>query len=188
MKKTLLTALIIGTFSLNAQTVSELKEKVKVLKQQNERLQEKATFCDSYNTVNSEVKTFDQNFEFTVLECKGNALDQTVTVTITIKHNLPHQQLSLYTGTKKPFAYGETGNNYDYKNAIFPGGINKTGVIIFSSPTNILLKGTIIFRNVLPQTEKLSLVNGTFAFKNIDGGGNSSTGEFEVRNLNISWK
>jgi len=188
MKKLLFIGLLlIGTFTVKSQTVTELQEQITVLEQQKELLQEKVNFCDLYNNAETEVKTFNSNFEFKVLECVGNSIEQTVEITVTIKHSLPHQKLELFTGSKKPVAYGETGNNYDFKEATFPNASSVFGALSFNSPTNLLIQGKLVFRNVLPQTEKLSLVNGIFQFKNKDGNGNRAKGEFEIRNLNINW-
>ncbi len=188
MKKILFLGLIISSLSAKSQTVAELQEQITILEQQNQVLKEKVDFCDLYN--NSEVsdtKSFNSNFEFKVIECKGNAIEQTVELAVTIKHSLPHQQLDLYTGSKKPIAYSETGSNYEFKSASFPESGTGFGTESFYVPTNLLIQGKLIFRNVLPQTEKLSLINGTFQFKNKDGGGNREKGEFEIRNLNINW-
>ncbi len=184
VKEILFLGLIVSSLSVKSQTVAELQEQITILKQQNQVLQEKVDFCDLYN--NSEVsdtKSFNSNFELKVIECKGNSIEQTVELAITIKHSLPHQYLKLYTWSKKPIAYSETGSNYEFKSASFPGATSTS----FYVPTNLLIQGKLIFRNVLPQTEKLSLINGTFRFENKDGGGNSEEGEFEIRNLNINW-
>lgn len=137
------------------------------------------------NSDTSQTKSFSSYFEFKVIECKGNTTDQTVELTVTIKHSLPNQELDLYTITKKPMAYGETGNNYEFKSATFSEDRFSIGSI-FYVPTNLLIQGKLVFRNILPQTKKLSLINGTFEFKNKDGGGNRDEGEFEIRNLIIN--
>ena len=188
MKKLLLIGLLFSVFKGNAQTLTALKKQIEVLEQKYKLLQDKIHFCEMYNDLSKEVKSFNANFEFKVIECKGNSLDQTVEITITIKHGLPHQQLELYTGAMKPIAYGELGNNYEFKGAKFPNVIHTYGLATFFVPTNLLIQGILVFRNVLPQTEKFSLVNGTFTFKNKDGGGNFSKGEFEIRNLKIDWE
>ena len=187
MKKLLFIGLFLGIFNVQGQTVFELQQQIIVLEQQKALLQEKVDFSDLYNNASTEVKTFNSNFEFKVIECRGNSIDQTVEMTVTIKHSLPHQQLDLFTGSKKPVAYGEMGNNYEFKDATFPDARSGMGTKTFSSPTNLLIQGKLVFRNVLPQTEKFSLVNGIFQFKNKDGGGNRAKGEFEIRNLSINW-
>ena len=174
--------------AVKAQTVAELQQQITILEQQKMVLEEKVDFCDLYNSSDtSETKTFNSNFEFKVIECKGNSIDQTVELTITIKHSLPNQKLKIWTGREKPIAYGETGTNYDYKSVKFPDSRSSFGAEEFNSPTNLLIQGKLTFRNILPQTAKLSLVNGTVKFENKDGGGNKGEGKFEIRNLNINW-
>lgn len=188
MKKIIFLGLIISSLTVNSQTISELQAKITVLEQQKTVLEEKVDFCELYNNSNvSDTKSFNSNFEFKVIECKGNSIEQTVELTITIKHSLPHQQLDLFIGNQKPIAYGETGNNYEFKSANFPESKKLMGSESFFVPTNLLIQGKIVFRNILPQTEKLKLVNGTFQFKNKDGLGNKGTGEFEIKNLVINW-
>ena len=188
MKKILFLGLIISSLTVSSQTIAELQQQITILEQQQIVLQEKVDFCDLYNNSDiSETKTFNSNFEFKVLECKGNSIDQTVELTVTIKHSLPNQQLNIWTGREKPIAYGETGNSYDFKSVKFPNSRASIGSEQFDSPTNLLIQGKITFRNILPQTEKLSLVNGTIQFRNKDGGGNKAQGTFEIKNLNINW-
>lgn len=180
MKKILFLGLIISSITATSQTISELQQQITILEQQKIVLEEKVDFCDLYNSSDtSETKTFNSNFELKVIECIGNSTDQTVEVIVTIKHLLPHQQLYL----SSTIAYGETGDSFKFKNSMFAGSNSKVIYI----PTNLLLKGKLTYRNVLPQTEKLKLVNGTISFKNKDGGENNGKGEFEIRNLNINW-
>lgn len=188
MKKILFLGLVISSFILQSQTVQELQKQIEILEQQKTVLQEKVNFCNLYNNSDvSETKTFNSKFEFKVIECEGNSIDQTVELTITIKHSLPNQQINIWTGIEKPTAYGETGTSYDFKSVKFPNSKSYFASEEFNSPTNLLIQGKLKFRNILPQTKKLSLVNGTVEFKNKDGGGNKAQGKFEIRNLNINW-
>ena len=121
-----------------------------MLEQQNERLVEKVSFCEIYNNSNlSDIKSFSPNYEFKVIDCKGNVSEQTVSVTVTLKHSLPHQSVKLFIGSQKPIAYGETGNSFEYKEAEFPQSSGIMGYQSFNMPTDILIKGTLVFRNVL---------------------------------------
>ena len=183
MKKFLLLGLIIISIigMANAQTTTELKQKITVLEQKNKALEDKLTFCELYSQSDvSEVKSFNSNFEFKVLECRGNTNEQTVEIEVTIKHSMPNQKLFL----DKSIAYGETGSSYEFKNSYFSESTRYSSFLI---PTNMLIKGKLVYRNILPQTEKLSLVSGTFYFENKDGGGNNGMGDFEIRNLTIKW-
>ena len=174
--------------TLKAQTIEELKQKVSILKQDNQRLKEKVSFCDLYSNSNQiESKSFSSKFDFKVLECRGNRIDQIVEIDILLKHNLPHQQMQLFTGSKAPVAYGETGEAFELKEAMFSQSKSKYGVEEFIIPTGVPIKGTLTFRNILPGTNKLSLITGIFEFENQDGGGNDGQGAFEIKNLAINW-
>ncbi len=190
MKKLLVVLVVILTsISAQSQSISKLKKEISILKQQNKALKEKVVFCKLYNNSNvNEVKSFSPNFDFKVLECSGNSIEQTVEIVFTIKHNLPNQRLGLWTGQEKPIAYGETGKSYKYKEAKLPNASSMGWSLNFSCPTGLLIQGKLIFRNVLPQTEKFKLVKGGFDFCNEDGGDNKGKGRFEIRNININWK
>ena len=188
MKKILFLGLIVSSLTVKGQTITELQQQITILEQQKTVLQEKVDFCDLYNNSDvSETKTFNSNFEFKVIECKENSIDQTIELTITIKHSLPNQKLNIWTGREKAIAYGETSTSYDFKSVKFPNSRSSFGAEGFNSSTNLLIQGKLTFRNILPQTEKLSLVNGAVKFENKDGGGNKAQGKFEIRNLNINW-
>lgn len=189
MKQLLFISAFFLLLTAKSQTISELQQKITQLEQKITVLNEKVNFCDLYNHSDvSKVKTFSSAFELKLLECKGNSIEQTVEITFTLKHSLPHQQMDLYTGREKPIAYSEVGNSFDFKSSFFP---NSKSTMVeterFILPTNQLIQGKLIFRNVLPQTEKLSLVTGTFEFHNNDGYGNPGKGEFEIKNLTINW-
>ncbi|WP_158974937.1 hypothetical protein [Cellulophaga sp. L1A9] len=189
MKKVLIVALLLYGMGLKAQELTELKKKIELLGDQNSRLQEKIDFCSIYEKSNDiDIKSFNTNFDLKILQCVGNSSDQTVEVVFTMKHALVHQAMTLYTGSDKPMAYGETGNSYVFKGAEFPeSGSGMSGYQRFKLPTGILIKGKLIFRNVLPQTKKFTLVNGKVIFENEDGGKDRGKGVFEIRNLTINW-
>lgn len=180
--------LTIISLTLKAQTIEELKQKISVLEQDNQRLKEKISFCDLYNKSGQiESKSFSSKFDFKVLACRGNRIDQIVEIDILLKHNLPHQEMQLFTGSKAPVAYGETGEAFDLKEAKFSQSKGGFGVEKFIIPTGVPIKGKLTFRNILPGTDKLSLITGIFEFENQDGGGNDGQGTFEIKNLTINW-
>ncbi len=184
MKRFLCLVLLTVIFTAQGQTKKELQEKIKFL-------EEKVKLCELYNSSPiAEVLPFSSDFEFKVLECRGNKIGQTVDIIFTIKHSLPHQKIDFYTGSERPIAYNEMGDAYEFKSVEFPNsqdGWNST--VTFILPTNILVKGKLTFKNVLPQTEKFAFVSGALKFKDRDAEyGEDKEGRFEIRNLKIDWK
>lgn len=138
---------------------------------------------------NTTVKSFNPIFEFKLLGCTGNTREQTVTIEVLISQKtLPNLELLLWTGSKKPVAYDESGNGYDYKEAFFPQGKDRAIIYVMPLFTDVPIKGKIVFRNVLPATERFRFVTGSIEFKNADGQGNDGHGMFEIRNLTIDWQ
>ncbi len=188
LKFKLLFCLIVASLTLSAQTTETLKKEIERLLEENTRLREKLEFCDVFNHSNQfETKSFSSKFDFKVLACKGLRIDQVVEIEVLITHNLPHQKMSLYTGSEAPVAYGEMGDSFELREVKFSHSKTGFGVERFMAPTGIPIKGKLTFRNILPSTDRLSLVTGTFLFQNQDGGGNEGEGSFEIRNLTIDW-
>lgn len=189
MKKSLTVLFLLSlALALKAQNPEALKQRISILEEENERLKEKINFCDLYNqSRQTESKSFSSKFDLRILECRGNRIDQIVEIDLLINHNLPHQEMKLFTGSKAPVAYGETGEAFELKEAQFSQSKSGYGVEKFIVPTGVPIKGTLTFRNVLPGTSKLSLVTGIFEFENQDGGSNEGQGTFEIKNLTINW-
>lgn len=189
MKSITLLLFALINFTITSQTSQELQNELKVLEQKIAALNEKLVFCDMYSkTEIVDIKNFNPKFEFKVIGCIGNSSTQTVDVIVTIKHALPNQQMRLNLNNKKPMAYSETGTTYGYKSSLFAGEGESLGSLVFQAPTNLLIQGKITFRNILPQTEKIALVTGGMNNENADGGGDKSEGQFEIRNLTITWE
>lgn len=189
MKVSLLFFFFLTSLFVNAQSTQELQSENQKLKQQISRLEEKVQFCEMYEKSSTiETRSFNENFDFKVLSCVGNSIEQTVKIEVFIEQNsLPNQKLSLWIGSKKPIAYDETGKGYEYKEGFFPQASDMMGTLTFSLYTGVGVRGTIIFRNVLPQTDRFKLVTGTFENQNADGAGNKGEGPFEIKNLIITW-
>jgi len=138
------------------------------------------------NTVNPEVevKSFNNNFDFKILSCKGKSEDQTVTIEFLILHHQVHKSVSLDVGNAK--AYDISGNEFSGKSGFlgndYAGRYSHTKI-----PTNIPFKGTITFKNILPSVEMFKFVSLPFSQENFDGGGDSSEGYAEIKNLKIEW-
>lgn len=133
------------------------------------------------------VSSFSYHYDFDVISCIGDPVSQTVEVTVTLKNkSLPNQTTEIYS----PVAYDGNGNAYNIKQINFPN--SKASVwgnsCEFDSPTGILLKGTLVFRNVLPNINMLKLIQGSASSINKDGYKKTSEGYLKIKNLPITWK
>ncbi|MDG4946584.1 hypothetical protein NMK71_09170 [Weeksellaceae bacterium KMM 9713] len=168
---------------INAQSVEELRSEIEALKQENQILQNKADFCDLYSKSDEiTVKSFHKDYEMKVIEVKGNKNDQTVEVIFTMKHQLPNQKVD--SGTPLIQAYDEMGKSYPVK-SLFNSRFKYVNLDV---PYNQLLQNSIVFRNVLPNIDRLSKIVGTITTSNLDGGDNKHKANFEFLNLVIDWE
>ncbi len=134
------------------------------------------------------VSSFNSGYSFAIMSCTGDSASQTVEVVIALKHGLPNQSLNV--DTRSVIAYDGNGNAYSLKSIEFPNGSDGFHDYDWNIPTNILVKGKLVFRNVLPKTTKMELIEGAIRTKNSDGGiyDYSYTPKFKIRNLPITWK
>lgn len=168
-----------------------LKNSIKALKQDTTYLRNVANTCDLLSkSANSEVVNSNSRLKFELLSVKGDRASQTVQVDFFISHSLPNQSFDLHIGDGKPKAWDLLGSVYDLKNATFANNNAPAfsfGVIKVQVPTDVRVKGTLIFRNVLPSTEKFSLVQLKYFLYNSDGGYSNETQTIEIKNVGIKW-
>lgn len=168
-----------------------LKNAVKALKQDTSYLRSVTNTCDLVEkSKNNDVINSNKNLRFELLSVKGDRNLQTVQVDFFISHSLPHQSFDLHIGDGKPKAWDLLGTMFDFKNATFANNNSSAfnfGVIKVLVPTDVRIKGTIIFRNVLPSTDKFSLVKLNYNLYNSDGGLGTDTYTIELKNLGIIW-
>ncbi len=136
------------------------------------------------------VKSFDPNFNFKVTSIKGNRNLQTVTISFVISHKLPHQVVG-FTDSEQSIAYDFEGNSYPIKEVTL--GVN-SGFISFmignitKIPTNIPIKGTITFKQILPAVSVLSYMSINVTYGPFDGYSSNRQGSnIEISNMKIDW-
>lgn len=189
----------IATLTKENQAIKKENENLKIvlkgLKQDTSYLRKVNTTCDLLSKANnSEIVNSNRNLKFELLSVAGDRSSQTVQIDFFISHTILHQSFDLHTSEGKPKAWDNLGSLYEYKNAIFsnnPSPSNSIwdlGVIKVLVPTDVRVKGSVIFRNVLPSTEKFSLVQFNYFLYNSDGGTSNENHRIELKNINIKWQ
>ncbi|WP_375444882.1 SHOCT domain-containing protein [uncultured Fibrella sp.] len=140
------------------------------------------------------IKPFTENIEFKILSVNGSKNQQNVVVTYQLKTSLVNQKVEINNGYTCNFrnleltsAYDSFGKQYSC-NRFSLGDQTGSSRAENKLPTNILLRGSITFANVLPQISKFEYMNISMTHKNLEGGDDCESGTIEIRNLTIFWK
>jgi hypothetical protein len=144
--------------------------------------------ADTVYTINETVvKSFSPNYEVKLLSAEGQSEDQTVTLTFLVSHKLVHQVICIHPFPADAKAYDPSGNEYSPKSGSignnddsFMGGVCNT------IPTNVPVKATIQFKQILSGVETMNYVRLKVSFYAKDGG-NREEGFIELYNVNIKW-
>jgi len=197
-RNTLFLLMIILGFDLSAQNQpsiealkkenNRLKEQISVLKQDTIYLRQVVNTCDllkkssDFNVTNSNSKLV-----FQVLSCTGSRSAQTVTIEFMVSHSLVNQVFSIHSGSGAPTAFDNLGNTFECKSIEFQNSRNGMGAVEIDAPTDIRIKGSITFRNILPSTELLTLARFDYYLYNKDGGYGKDTEKIAIKNIKIKW-
>lgn len=137
------------------------------------------------------IKSFSSYYDFEVWECIGDPITRTVEVIVSVKHNLPHQEVAFH---ERGFsAYDENGNGFRVKEFKFPKSSYMAmfgGFLSFDCPTGVRIKGKIILENIPPSSKEFKLIEGDVSYDNKDRNGYSmkDKGHYKIKNLIINWK
>jgi len=135
----------------------------------------------------SNIKSFSNDFNVKLLSVNGDKNNQTVKIEFLISHKLVHQKLCFNFGKNDAKMYDFEGNEYLAKSASI-GAINKTyGYACNKSPSNIPVKATIVYKQILPNKNKISFATIKVGYKANDGG-SYQYGALELNNIKIDWK
>lgn len=144
------------------------------------------------NQENGTIKSFSPKFEVKLLSVIGNKVEQTVTLEFLISHKLVHQKVcfinddypTIISGIK---AYDFEGNEYFVKNM----SVGKNNDTFFAAcnkiPTEIPMKASVTFKQILPSVKGLSFVSIATSFRAYDDG-NLEYKNLEVSNISINWQ
>ena len=145
------------------------------------------------NQENGTIKSFSPKFEVKLLSVIGNKVEQTVTLEFLISHKLVHQNVcfvnyeyvQIDNGIK---AYDFEGNEYLIKSMSI-GKINgdRNGSACNKIPTEVPMKASVTFKQILPSVKGLSFVSIATSFRAYDDG-NLEYKNLEVSNISINWQ
>ena len=145
------------------------------------------------NQENGTIKSFSPKFEVKLLSVTGNKVEQTVTLEFLISHKLVHQEVcfvnyeyvEIDNGIK---AYDFEGNEYLIKSMSI-GKINgdRNGSACNKIPTEVPIKASVTFKQILPSVKGLSFVSIATFFRAYDGGIKEKK-NLEVSNVSINWQ
>lgn len=137
------------------------------------------------------VQSFNKNFEFKVLDCIGDPVKQTVEVTVGLKNKMRNKLVSFSCNKSNySYAYDDDKHIFEIKEIKFPNSkTSHTNYENFYSPTGVMLKGKIVFRNVLPSVKKFKKVSGYVTFQNehINSLEEVKKSWYGIKNLKINW-
>ena len=173
--------------------VASLRKQIMGLKQDTVYFREVIKACGMLKrSADYDVSNSNKNINLEILSCAGDRSFQTVTIEFMISHQLAHQIFAVHTGgSGKPTAYDNIGNTFECKSVNFQS--KRDDYIISLStvdavvPTDVRIKGSISFRNVLPSTEQFSFARFNYYCYNQDGGYGRTAYKVEMRNIPIIW-
>jgi hypothetical protein len=140
------------------------------------------------------VKSFDPNFNVKVLSITGDKNEQTVKITFLISHKLAHQQVCLIakdyrlSTSNDAKMYDLEGITYSSKYATI--GVNEdSGTVCDKIPTNIPVKSSVTFKQILPTVKEFNFMSLGVVFRPFDSDRwSDKEGNIEITNLKVDWK
>lgn len=169
-----------------------LKKKIEALKQDTTFLKGKLAY---FNTLTGDheysVTSFSSDFDLKVVSCKGDRAAQTVKVEFVVHHKRINQIIGIgnQDGNHPTMAYDEVGNTIRPTDMLlgasgnsFLGPPPPTSV-----PTDIDVRGYILFSGILGGTEMLKLIEMYGQSRNQHDGENMVSGVITIKNLKINW-
>lgn len=164
-----------------------LKKKIEDLKQDTVFLKNKLAF---FNTITGDheysVTSFSSDFDFKVVSCKGDRAAQTVKVEFVVHHKRVNQKMRI-SASSYVKAYDELGHAFGYKEVSLGNVTNSEAIYGVVVPTDIDVRGYLLFRGVLGGTEKFKLIEIPAESGDQDGGGNEVEGKFTIKDIKINW-
>lgn len=136
---------------------------------------------------NVTIKGISESIDIQIIDCIGSSDQQTVTINFVISHSMVHQEMCINIDNDDAKAYDIQGNEFLAKFGNIGNTSSTFNCACNKVPTDVPVKGSIVFRNVLPSCEFLKFVTIKFGYKNEDGGSSWTKSNLELRNLKIEW-
>lgn len=133
-------------------------------------------------------KSFCNGLDFYFTGCLGDAAAQTATAYFIIaNHNKVNQKITIDPyATKQAFAFDQVGNKFLFDKLTLVNDVVE-GTAETMLPTNLFVKGSITFKNVLPITSNLGIVNFNVRTENWNGSGGEIEEAIQLNNVKIDW-
>ena len=147
------------------------------------------------NQENGTIKSFSPKFEVKLLSVIGNKVEQTVTLEFLISHKLVHQNVCFVDSDNSSFnyiangirAYDFEGNEYLVKTASIGKKVNFLFSVCNKIPTEVPMKASVTFKQILPSVKGLSFVSIVTSFGAYDDW-KTENKSLEVSNVSINWQ
>ena len=147
------------------------------------------------NQENGTIKSFSPKFEVKLLSVTGNKVEQTVTLEFLISHKLVHQNVCFVDSDNSSFnyiangirAYDFEGNEYLVKTASIGKKVNFLFSVCNKIPTEVPMKASVTFKQILPSVKGLSFVSIVTSFGAYDDW-KTENKNLEVSNVSINWQ
>ena len=147
------------------------------------------------NQENGTIKSFSPKFEVKLLSVIGNKVEQTVTLEFLISHKLVHQNVCFVDSDNSSFnyiangirAYDFEGNEYLVKTASIGKKVNFLFSVCNKIPTEVPMKASVTFKQILPSVKGLSFVSIVTSFGAYDDW-KTENKNLEVSNVSINWQ
>jgi len=134
------------------------------------------------------VTSFDPQIQILLDSCKGDRNNQIVTIYFRVKHQKPHQQMSIGVEDGRTQAFDSEGMARKAQAASIAGR-RETYAAGGRIPTNTAIPCTMEFANVVDfKNPSLQTVFMYCEAADANGGSNLVYGEIEINNLTIDWK
>lgn len=148
------------------------------------------TTADFSNEGEMIIKSFSSNFNVKYLSAIGDENNQTVTVNFLISHKLVHQDIcigSIDYRERTNSVYDFSGNEYVAK-TFFVGNKQNTFLACNKIPTNVPVKVSVEFKQVLPTVKELSYLDVAIGYRSFDSSDSYKKSNLEINNIKIDWQ
>ena len=173
----------VASNNIDLANCDDIKRELKVYKEK---------YGDLRTTQSTIQNNLDNGVEFNLLSIVGDKLKQTFTVNFYLFTRKTNQNIELYlTGNSGTKSTDTEGNQYSGKSGVL-GDIGNIEGGYFSInnklSTEVKLKGSVKFSNVLSSVKQMSLISIYMSSNNFDGGENKARGFIDIKNADIIWK
>lgn len=141
-------------------------------------------------TPEGSLKKLNNGLDVSFTKCEGDVSTQTTTIFFTVSNpEKANVKIKIDPwGVEKASLIDTRGNSFQFNSASLSNSYNY-GLVEADLPTGVLLKGSISFKNMLPQNDAVALVNIPLAWRYVTENHyyDMDEGNVQFRNLKINW-